>query len=305
MISRYSSGRRACAATVDEEARVIDRSRNRRSLMVHPALAIEAWDQVLGAGADMVCFDLEDGTAPSRKDEARRACLPCFARPSHAPVLRLLRINGPRTADGLRDILALLDLEAAPDGIVIPKVEHPQEVRWVRDLLVARHPQLEFVPLIETPLGARRATAIARAVPEISALFLGAVDYSGELGSDMGWDALVLVRAQLVAAAAQAGIDCIDGPWLDADDLDGLAGELERLAVMGFSGKCSYDAAQIALIHAAFTPSPVQIEHAQRLIAAVEASPTGSARVDGRAANKANAKAARRLLDRAARRGVM
>jgi citrate lyase subunit beta / citryl-CoA lyase len=108
-----------------------------------------------------------------------------------------------------------------------------------------------------------------------------------------------------VAAAAQAGIDCIDGPWLDADDLDGLAAELKRLAAMGFSGKCSYDAAQIPIIHAAFTPSAAQIEHAQRLIAAVEASPTGSARVDGRAANKANAKAARRLLDLAARRGVM
>lgn len=278
------------------------RTRNRRSLMMHPALAVERWDAAMRAGADMVCFDLEDGTAPARKDEARLACLPCFARPAPASVLRLLRINAPRTAHGLRDMLALLELDAPPDGIVIPKVEDAQELRWVRDLLVARHPGLEFVALIETPRGARRAHAIACAISEISALFLGAVDYSGELGSDMGWDALALARGQLVAAAAEAGIDCIDGPWLDADDLHGLATELRRLAAMGFSGKCSYDAAQITAIHAAFTPSAEQIEHARRVIAAVEASATGSARVDGRAVNKANAKIAQRVLARAARR---
>lgn len=282
-----------------------DSTRNRRSLMMVPALAFERWDEVMRCGADMVCFDLEDGTVPTRKAEARLACLPCFARPVRAPVLRLLRINSPRDAHGLRDILALLELDAPPDGIVIPKVEQPQELRWVRDLLIARHPALEFIALIETPEGARRAHAIARAAPEVSALFLGAVDYAGELGSDMGWDALSLARGQLAAAAAQARIDCIDGPWLDADDLDGLAGEVRRVAAMGFTGKCSYDPAQISVIHAAFTPSAAQVEHAQRLIAAVDASPTGSARVDGRAVNKANAKAARRLLALAARRGVV
>lgn len=267
---------------------------------MHPALAVERWDEAMGAGADMVCFDLEDGTAPQHKERARRACLPCFARPARA--LRLLRINAPRTAHGLRDMLALLDIDSPPDGIVVPKVEAAQELRWVRDLLVARHPGLEFVALIETPRGARRAHAIARAAPEVSALFLGAVDYSGELGSDMGWDALALARGQLAAAAAEAGIDCIDGPWLDADDAAGLAAELRRLAAMGFTGKCSYDAAQIPAIHAAFTPSADAIAHARRVIAAVEASPTGSARVDGRAVNKANAKHAHRVLALAARR---
>lgn len=102
---------------------MVDRTRNRRSLMMHPALAVERWDEAMRAGADMVCFDLEDGTAPARKDEARLACLPCFARPAPASVLRLLRINAPRTAHGMRDILALLEFDAPPDGIVIPKVK--------------------------------------------------------------------------------------------------------------------------------------------------------------------------------------
>lgn len=284
---------------------MFDRNRNRRSLMVHPALAIEGWEEAMASGADIVCFDLEDGTAPERKDEARRACLPCFARSAPRAVLRSLRINSPRTADGLRDLLALLELEAPPDGILLPKVEEPEEVRWVRDLLLPRHPDLELIPLIETPKGARRAHEIARAAAEVSALFLGSVDYSGELGTGMGWDALAPVRGQLVAAAAEAGIDCIDGPWLDADDLDGCAAEAERVSALGFTGKASYDPQQIPLIHAAFTPSPAQIDHARRLITAVEASPTGSARVDGRSANKANAKAARRLLALAERRGVV
>jgi (S)-citramalyl-CoA lyase len=285
--------------------------RNRRSLLVYSALAVERWDEVMYLGADMVCFDLEDGTAAERKDEARELCLSYIERrqaPSASqqttPTLSLLRINSPHTLAGLKDIVAVAQMSHPPDGIIIPKTATAHDVRLVSNVLTHSVQSIEIIPLIETQSGVRNCRAIAAASPTVSALFLGSVDLSGELDSDMGWDALYRARSQLVEAASECDLDSIDGPWLSVDDTQGLASELARLAPMGFTGKASYDPSQIAAIHSAFTPSAEAIDKAQRIIDAVAASASGGARVDGQSVNKANAKGAARLIARARRRGV-
>ena len=289
---------------------MIQTSRNRRSLLVYGALAIERWDEVMHLGADMVCFDLEDGTVAARKDEARDLCVSYFERRQPrsvqhaAQALSLLRINSPHTLAGLEDIVAVAQMSHPPDGIIIPKVATAHDVRLVSNVLADSKRTIELIPLIETQAGVRNCRTIAAASPAVSALFLGSVDLSGELGSDMGWDALYRARAQLVEATSQFGLDSIDGPWLSVDDAQGLADELGRLAPMGFTGKASYDPLQIPAIHGAFTPSRQAIDKAQRIIQAVAASPSGGARVDGQSVNKANAKGAARLIALAQRRGV-
>ena len=279
-------------------------AKNRRSLMVYSALTADDLPDVMSSGADLVCFDLEDGTALPRKDEARLAIMQAFARRNQGGASALLRINSPRINHGLRDLLAVLDSASPPDGLVLPKVSHPLEVRWGGELLETHHPQMELIPLIEDQAGLDHANAIAAAHPMVSALFLGSVDLSGELRSDMSWDALFDARATLVRAASAAGIDCIDGPWLDVDDAAGLTEEVARVAAMGFTGKASYSPRQIATLHSAFTPNAEQLALALRVVAAVDSSATGGAVVDGRSVNKANAKGARRLLKLARRRGV-
>ena len=52
------------------------RTRNRRSLMVFSALAVDRHDELMASGADLIAFDLEDGTASDRKDEARVVAVP-------------------------------------------------------------------------------------------------------------------------------------------------------------------------------------------------------------------------------------
>lgn len=289
---------------------------NRRSLMVFSALAIDRWDDVMGLGADLVCFDLEDGTVAARKDEARQVCLSAFensptrktALPSNgaaaASTRRLLRINSPRTVAGLKDLAAVAGLSRPPEALVLPKIGCAEDVRLVSDVLDDAGLASGLIPLIEDQAGVGNSRHIAAASPRVCGLFLGSVDLSGELGTDMGWDALYRARSMLVEAASEQCIDCIDGPWLDADDLDGLAHEAARLAAMGFTGKASYDPKQIPIIHAAFTPSANAIDYAERVVAAVANSASGGARVDGHSVNRANAKAARRVLDLARRRGV-
>jgi len=277
---------------------------HRRSLLFYPALSVERWDEAMSSGADMVVFDLEDGTIPPRRAEARMAILPLFARPrhSHEPT-RLLRINNTRTEDGLRDILAVLDSETPPDGLILPKVEHPEEVRMTSDVLARRHETLELVVLIECPRGLRHASDIALATrgkpgPQVSCLFLGTADYSASIGSDLGWNALLHARSRIVVAAREASIDAMDGVFFNPADDAGLAREAQRVMAMGFTGKASYDAAQVPTIHRAFAPTAEQVDWAERVLAAAEADPLGTTRVDGKMVNESIARRARLLLAR-------
>ena len=268
----------------------------RRSVLFFPALSPERLPEAMASGADMVCFDLEDGTAPGRKEEARRACLPIFAGRAERPVRRLLRINSPRNEEGLRDLLCLAETATPPDGIILPKVGNAEEIRWVAGILGPRHPAMELVILIETPEGLRNAEAIAGAAPQVSCLFLGSADFSAEIGSDRGWDALLYARGRIVVAAASAGIDAMDGVWFDPTDEDGLKQEAQRVAAMGFTGKASYDARQIPHIHTAFTPSAEAVGHARRVLAAAAADTLGTTRLDGRMINESIARSARRVI---------
>jgi len=281
------------------------KNRNRRSIIFYSALEPARWDEAVASGADMFCLDLEDSTSADRKEEARNVCLPLFERDAGRPVVRTVRINSPHSDEGVRDMLAISQLETPPDGVVIPKVTSAEEVQWVAGILAAHHPDLELVVLIENQKGLENARSIAKAAPQISTLFLGYADFSGEIGSDFALDSLHHMRSRIVMAASEAGIDAMDGPFFDPTDIEGLIAETKIVAGMGFTGKASYDAVQIPHIHDVFTPSADAIDHARRVIAAVTDSPTGQARVDGVSVNRANLKTATRIIETAERRGVL
>ena len=62
-----------------------------------------------------------------------------------------IRINGLKTADGLKDLLALRDAATLPALIFVPMVEHASEMEIAASVLGDRAPGL--VPLIETVKG--------------------------------------------------------------------------------------------------------------------------------------------------------
>jgi citrate lyase beta subunit len=137
---------------------------------------------------------------------------------------------------------------------------------------------------------------IAKAAPELKALFFGSADYSAELGCDRSWDSLAYARARIVNAAKEAGIDAIDGAWFDPHDDAGFLDETRRIAAMGFTGKVSYELAHVPHIHAAMAPSPAEVDDARRVIAAAENDTVGITRLDGRMVNESIVRSARRIL---------
>jgi (S)-citramalyl-CoA lyase len=268
----------------------------RRSLIMVSALRPDEFERACDSDADMVCADLEDGTLPGRRPEARAMVFEVFASAKRPSLQRLLRINSPRTSDGLRDILAVTETASPPDGVILPKVADAEEVRLVAELFRPHHPGMGLIALIESPEGLRKVDEIAKAAPELKALFFGSADYSAEVGCDRSWDALAYARARIVNAATEAGIDAIDGAWFDPHDDMGFLEETRRVAAMGFTGKVSYELAHVPHIHAALAPTAEAVEDAQRVIAAAESDTVGIARLDGRMVNESIVRSARRVL---------
>lgn len=279
-----------------------ERQHNRRSAMIFSALQPERFDEGVAAGPDILVFDLEDGTVPDRKAEARAAISAVFEL--DAPFLKYLRVNHPHTADGLRDLVTLLDWQTPPDGLLLPKIEAAEEIHQVTQTVCATHPDIELMPIIESPRGLERVYEIASAASEVVMLLLGSDDLSGAIGSERDWDALAYARGRVIAAAGDAGIEAMDGAFYDPEDEDGLKAELARVAAMGFTGKASYHAGQIPHIHAAFTPDADAVAEAKRILETAASDSVGNTRLDGKMVNAAIVKRARRLMATAERRGV-
>ncbi len=254
--------------------------RPRRSLLFVPGLRPERYSKALEAGADIVCVDIEDAVALPKKAEARALTLPLYKEKAPASVERMLRINGLSTPDGLKDLTALLECDAPPQAIMIPKVRSAQEIQIIDRLLQGQCREVRFCVIIETNEGLENAIAIAKASPRIDSMILGAVDMSADLRCEKSWEPLLYARSRLVHAAASAGIDLLDVPFLNLDDPDGLRREAHSCARLGFTGKASIHPNQIAIINEAFTPSAAYIEKARKCVAAFEKEPSGLVVVD-------------------------
>ncbi len=261
------------------------RSNPRRSLLFVPGARLEIFPKALASGTDIACIDLEDAVADDIKDTVRDAAIAFIAAHQSGDKARKseiwLRVNSIRTATGMADILALAQVEQAPDGIMLPKITSPEEVRILRDVLSAKHPDLKFHPLIETTEGLKWAYEIAKSSHKIGSMLLGGFDMSANLRVEPGWNALLFARQQLVLAAANAKVDLLDMPNFGLDDPAGLKQETENARELGFTGKCAIHPKQIDIINEVFSPSAEEITKAKDLIAKYEAQDKAFVEIDG------------------------
>ena len=250
--------------------------RVRRSVLFVPAIRPDRFEKAVATGADAVCLDLEDGVAFGQKDEARDKAMALLAErpPCRAEVI--LRVNEPASALGDRDLAAVLAAAVRPDALMVPKVGEPAP-----------------------------AEAIATASPNVAVLFFGAVDLAAELGCAIEWDALLYARSRVVAAAALAGVDAMDTPFMDVSASAQLGDEARAVRRLGFVGKAAIHPTQVPVIQAAFSPDPDEVAWAGRIVKAYGANAGGVLLVDGKLIERPVIASAQRILAVAAAvRGV-
>ncbi|MGI9465098.1 MAG: HpcH/HpaI aldolase/citrate lyase family protein, partial [Aestuariivirgaceae bacterium] len=110
------------------------------------------------------------------------------------------------------------------------------------------------------------------------------------------WEPLLYARSRVVHAAASAGIDIIDVPYLDLDDPDGMEREARLARDRGFCGKGSIHPKQIAALNAVFTPGDAQVAHAKRVLQAFKEADTGLVVIDGKLIEKPVLREMQRIL---------
>lgn len=251
---------------------------SRRALLYMPG---DDWKKItksITLGVDCICMDMEDGTAISRKAEARATIAKALQELNFGASEKLARINSVGSGWEQDDIEAVLPCR--PDGIVIPKVESFEHVDWAAEIIETAELKYGWpINSIRILIGVETAKGIlnlkeSAAHPRLDAIIFGGEDFAASIGATRSEDAVELLYARqavLVACAAN-DLQAIDIVSIDYRDIEALRSEAEFGARLGYSGKQIIHPAQVEPVQTAFTPNDEAIAYAKRIVETFEAS---------------------------------
>jgi citrate lyase subunit beta/citryl-CoA lyase len=280
-----------------------------RSMLFVPGDRPERFAKAAASGADAVILDLEDAVTPERRPYARGEIASWLGQADRSvPVW--VRINPVDTADALPDLAAVI--EGRPDGVVLPKARDGADVHrvdhWL-EALEARHGfgigSIGLLPLITESAGALlRAGSFTCLPARVRGLTWGAEDLAADVGAVANKDAdgeyeltYAMARSFCLLAAAAAGVPAYDTVDVEFRDVAAVERRARASRRQGFIGKLAIHPAQVAPIHAAFSPTATEIAWAERVLAAFAAAPgVGALAFEGGMLDKPHLRQAERIL---------
>ncbi len=245
-----------------------------RSMLFVPVTVERFVARASERGADAIILDLEDSIPPADKERARRL-IPAAAQQvgaGHTDIV--VRVNRPWR-------LLVRDLEAVvgPDvsALMLPKIESADHLRLIAETVDELEAERGLAPghtrliaMLETPGSIFRAEAIAAAHPRLVAITVGSEDLALTVGMLPEPEGLLFPKQQAIFAARAAGILPLGflGTVADFADLDAFRATIRRSRKLGFSGASVIHPGQIAILNEEFSPSPAELDRAQRMVAA-------------------------------------
>ena len=283
-----------------------------RSLLFIPGDSERKLAKGDASGADALILDLEDAVAAQNKAAARALVAAFLAeRPGQQRASQLwVRVN-PLDSGLIDDDLAAV-IGGAPDGVMLPKCDGPDDVR----ALSVKLDQFGAAGTMILPVATETALAPFRlgdyagaGLSRLAGLTWGAEDLSAALGASTNRDergewafTYQLVRSLTLLGAKAAGVAAIDTLYVDFRDDDGLRASSRASRAEGFTGRLAIHPGQVAAINHSYLPSAAEIDHARRVIEAFAAAPgSGTVGLDGRMLDRPHLKQAEAVLAQAAR----
>ncbi|MBN1569921.1 MAG: CoA ester lyase [Acidobacteria bacterium] len=280
----------------------------RRSALYVPGDSKRMLERSATIQSDMLLLNLEDGVAFSEKDNARRNVAEALRIIDFGGRETVVRVNSLNDDIGLRDIADIVPLR--PDGICLPKVETPSEIRAAEAAIrTAEHANglpegcIKLHAMIESAAGVLHSADIAAASPRMASLIFGSADYAGDLRCMPGEDRIELLLALqwIVTSARAAGIDPIDAPCFDYRNRDLLSREAMQARRIGFTGKSALHPDQLTAINEIFDVTLEEVAWAEKIIAELDnAENRGKAlsTMDGKLIDNPHRTIAERILSR-------
>ncbi len=242
-------------------------------------------------GADTVIFDLEDAVAGDQKDAARMLIKNALESMEYEGCETSVRINAMDTPHWESDIRTVA--KAGIDGLVIPKAERGEDIKAISEILdsIPEAEGIYLIPLVESALGVENVYEIAASSKRIRGIFFGAEDYTADIGAvrTKGGEEIFWARGRIVNGAVAAGVEAIDTPFTDVEDIEGLRKDTFFAKALGFDGKASISPRHCGFIREIFYPQDEEIRYAIRVMDTVkeaEKSGKGVASMDGKMIDK-------------------
>jgi citrate lyase subunit beta/citryl-CoA lyase len=135
--------------------------RPRRSVLYMPGSNARALEKAKTLAADGVILDLEDSVAPDAKEAARKQVADVVKAGGFGAREVVIRVNAVDTPWHAEDIAAAA--QAAPDAILIPKVQSAETLEMIGRRLLDMHVPMKtrVWAMIETPLAVFNILSIA------------------------------------------------------------------------------------------------------------------------------------------------
>jgi citrate lyase subunit beta / citryl-CoA lyase len=247
-----------------------------RSLMFVPVTSEKFVRTGADRGADAIILDLEDAVAPSQKEHARTLIAGAIPQVSRNGADVVVRVNRPWR-------LLVRDLEAAVipgvSALMLTKVDSPEHVQACAEIAAELEAErglppgrLKFIALVENAAGFFRIESIARSHPRVIGLSLGSEDFAADVGMRSEPEGLFYPKQHTIFAARAAGILPMGfiGSIADFRDQEAFRTIVKRSARLGFMCASAVHPLQVSVLNEEFSPNPVEVERAERMIAAYD-----------------------------------
>ncbi len=297
----------------------LTRDRLTRSMLFVPGSNPRMIQKSVESQADVICLDLEDAVAPDQKVEARLNVIEALQHLDFGLRTRMVRINALDTPYAYRDVIEVVEAcWQTLDLIMLPKTNSALDVLFIDTLLKQIEANMHSTRLIgiesqiETAAGFINLGEIAQSSSRLEALVFGPGDYAASMRmplSNIGvadefdahypghrWHAAM---HSIVAAARANGLRCMDGPYADYKDNDGMERASTIARALGFDGKQCIHPNQLAPVNRIFSPLTAELEWAREVVAAYQqntAAGRGAFSYKGKMIDAANIRMAETVL---------
>jgi citrate lyase subunit beta/citryl-CoA lyase len=203
------------------------------------------------------------------------------------------------------------------DTIMLTKTKSPADVQFLHLLLDQLELKLELSKrigiecLIEDVEGLMNVEDIAASSDRLEAMTFGMGDYSASqqmhlesVGStgDYPPDIWHYPRYKMTIACRAFGLDSVDGPYADFNDLPAMNRESKHALTLGMSGKWAIHPSQVEIAQTTFSPDDKVLATARKQKAAYEQAlkeGLGAINVNGVMVDAASIRMLQNTLDRA------
>lgn len=249
-----------------------------RTILFVPAHKTSWFDKAAEAGADSVCFDLEDSVPEHLKPAAREEIPAAIERlsKSHPAMGIFVRCNSLSTPHVGADLRAVM--VPGLTGIFAPKVNTALDVVRYDTLLDLFEQEngvsgLEYIVPVETIQGIENCREIVNASQRVGAM-IGPTAEHADIARAVGYEwtpegtESSFHRTRIMLATKAAGRHALTALWERIRDLEGLRDFTIRNRKMGFRGQVVLHPTHVPVVNAAYSPDQEQIDFYRGLLAA-------------------------------------